>query len=161
MGQHSFGVCPTKVRPERVLSRFLDFPYAKNGTPETAYLRMPSSLISTPMPGLLDTVMKPLSIRGPSWVLYRHVKSFLAYYHESRNQLLVFCWQMLANVRSCCHIAELLTKDPMNRDPTTRRETNFSSYANPSRFFSKFQSVQSIASSSRDRFLSAASCFRC
>src|SRR4029078_1550865 len=40
--------------------------YSKNGTPRTAYLRMPSSLMSTPIPGLLDTVMKPLSTHGPS-----------------------------------------------------------------------------------------------
>ncbi len=41
-------------------------PQAKNGTPGTACFFMPSSLISTPMPGLSDTVMKPFSTCGPS-----------------------------------------------------------------------------------------------
>ena len=41
-------------------------PYAKNGTPGTAYLRIPSSLISTPMPGFSDTRMNPFSTHGPS-----------------------------------------------------------------------------------------------
>lgn len=38
---------------------------AKNGTPGTACLRMPSSLISTPMPGASESVMKPFSTCGP------------------------------------------------------------------------------------------------
>jgi hypothetical protein len=35
--------------------------YSKKGTPWVAYFRMASSLISTPMPGFSDTVMKPFS----------------------------------------------------------------------------------------------------
>ena len=66
----------------RVVSRIIDylnerkpnvhdatecFPrYAKNGTPCVAYLRMASSLISTPMPGFSETLMKPFSTCGPS-----------------------------------------------------------------------------------------------
>jgi hypothetical protein len=34
-------------------------PYSKNGTPRAAYLRMPSSLISTPMPGFSESLTKP------------------------------------------------------------------------------------------------------
>ena len=40
--------------------------YAKNGTLGTAYLRIASSLMSTPMPGFSDTRMNPFSTHGPS-----------------------------------------------------------------------------------------------
>jgi hypothetical protein len=42
--------------------------YSKNGTPGWAYLRIPSSLISTPMPGFSDRGMWPSTNIGPSKV---------------------------------------------------------------------------------------------
>ena len=40
--------------------------YLKKGTPFTAYFFIPSSLISTPMPGFSDNGIKPFSVIGPS-----------------------------------------------------------------------------------------------
>ena len=40
--------------------------YLKKGTPFTAYFLIPSSLISTPMPGFSDNGIKPFSVIGPS-----------------------------------------------------------------------------------------------
>ena len=40
--------------------------YSKKGTPGAAYLRMPSSLISTPIPGFSESGMNPSTTIGPS-----------------------------------------------------------------------------------------------
>ena len=40
--------------------------YLKKGTPFTAYFFIPSSLISTPMPGFSDNGIIPFSVIGPS-----------------------------------------------------------------------------------------------
>ena len=40
--------------------------HSKKGTPSTAYGRIPSSLISTPMPGFSESGMNPSSTIGPS-----------------------------------------------------------------------------------------------
>ena len=40
--------------------------HSKKGTPCTEYLRIASSLMSTPIPGFSDTLMKPFSTCGPS-----------------------------------------------------------------------------------------------
>src|SRR6187551_1024729 len=50
--------------------KFVRIYYAKKGTPCCAYFFKPSSLISTPIPGLSDTVKNPLSIKGLSLPSY-------------------------------------------------------------------------------------------